>query len=129
MSRQQITLANAIGLLFPGMPLEYRSKVAVQATMPGKVGAIDSLTFEERAARAVQAFIRHTFTNYDQLLKCFSYTKEQAREAVRRDVFRTLNLWKAWPTCKSRSKGERSTAIHIQAATSLLRYGLEPLKR
>ncbi len=95
MSRQQITLANAIGILFPGMPLQYRSRVAVQATKPGKVGSIDSLSFEERASRAVQAFIRHTFTNYDNLIDQCGFTVIQAREAIRRDVFRTLNLWKA----------------------------------
>lgn len=95
MSRQQITLANAIGLLFPGMPLPYRSQVAVFATAPGKVGNIDSLPFEERAGRAVLAFIRHKFTNYDTLLNAYGYTKDQAREAIRRDVYRVLNLWKA----------------------------------
>lgn len=91
MSHNQITLANEIGSAFPNMPIPDRSACAVFAGMPGRVG---NTSLEDRAFRAVAAWIRHKYTQYDALLNAYGFTREQAREAVRREVYRVLNLWK-----------------------------------
>lgn len=92
MSHNQITLANEIGQAFPSMPIEFRSRIAVWAGIQNRVG---NTSLMDRAGRAVQAFVRHNMTGYDKLMDAYGFTKLQAREAVRREVFQVLNLWKA----------------------------------
>jgi hypothetical protein len=91
MTHNNIVLANEIGSVFPAMPIPERSACAVFAGMPGRVG---NTSLEDRAFRAVAAWVRHKYTQYDALLNAYGFTKLQAREAVRRDVYRQINLWK-----------------------------------
>ena len=90
MSHNQIQLANELGERFPNMPIPLRSAIAVFAGVQNRVGHTKQ---NDRALMAAIAYARHNFTNYDNLFR-YGYTKEQAREAVRREVYRIINLWK-----------------------------------
>ena len=90
-------VAGAIRELFPGCPPAEVIVIAAHATVrgSGRVGrtAAGKALEEGALAAAVIAAIRHNHTRYDELLMSGS-SRIDARDAVRDDVARTLDLWR-----------------------------------
>jgi hypothetical protein len=82
---------------FPGCPPVEVIAIAAHATVrgSGRVGrtAAGKALEEGALAAAVIAAIRHNHTHYDELLMSGS-SRVDARDAVRDDVARTLDLWR-----------------------------------
>jgi hypothetical protein len=90
-------VAGVIRELFPGCPPVEVTAIAAHATLrgSGRVGrtAAGKALEEGALTAAVIAAIRHNHTNYDELLMNGS-GRPDARDAVRDDVARTLDLWR-----------------------------------
>lgn len=97
--------ARRLGQLFPGCPDERARAVAGHACekYSGRVGrSTAARRFDEEAIRlAVCAHLRHTDTNYDELL-ARGFDREEARSRVRERVDRLLE---AWSQVRARSAG------------------------
>jgi len=82
--------------LFPRCPSGREVSIAEHACLKysGRVGrSAEAKRFDENALRpAVIAHIRHTETNYDELLAS-AYDRLEARERVQETVDRVLTLW------------------------------------
>ena len=83
--------------LFPGMPAELEHDITEHATLKysGRVGrTADAKNLDERKLRlAVIAHIRHTLTQYDELLGS-GYERDEARAQVRPGIEQILDSWK-----------------------------------
>ena len=90
-------VASAIHELFPGCPPAEVLAIAAHATVrgSGRVGrtAAGKALDEGALTAATIAAIRHNHTRYDELLMRGS-SRVDARDAVRDDVARTLELWR-----------------------------------
>ena len=80
--------------LFPRIPKESVSGILRHTLQKrsGRVGRTTTLPFEKSIGLAVRAHIRHTLTNYDDLLKTGS-SREKAREKIRREVEVVAAQW------------------------------------
>src|SRR5437879_3328475 len=91
------SVASAIRELFPGCPPADVLAIAAHATVrgSGRVGrtAAAKALDEGALTAAVIAAIRHNHTRYDELLMSGS-SRVDARDAVRDEVARTLELWR-----------------------------------
>ena len=90
-------VADALRRLFPGMPAAEAGKIAAHATVrgSGRVGrtaAAKELDEGALTAAAIAA-IRHRHTRYDDLLMA-GWDRMDARDHVRADVERVLELWR-----------------------------------
>ena len=89
--------ARHIRELFPGCPASGEFKIANHACQKysGRVGrSAASKEFDPQAIiLAVQAHVRHEYTNYDELLMA-GWERFEARDAVRGQVEETLNQWR-----------------------------------
>jgi len=97
--------ANAIRELFPGCPPAEVLAIAAHATVrgTGRVGrtAAGKALDEGALTAAVIAAIRHKHTRYDELLMSSS-SRVDARDVVRDQVARTLELWRKPAVMRSR---------------------------
>ena len=88
--------AEAIRGRYPGAPRGIEETIAAHACRKysGRVGrsAAAKELDPEMIRLAVQAHVRHTETNYDELLMK-GYERHEAREAVWRDIDRVLARW------------------------------------
>lgn len=94
----QARLAEEIVRLFPGCPPARAAAIATHAATRGS-GRVErsaaGRALDERATtRAVVASVRHTDTNYDELLMS-GVPREQARARVGADIDRVLDAWRA----------------------------------
>jgi hypothetical protein len=89
--------ASHIRKLFPGCPASGEFKIANHACQKysGRVGrSAAAKEFDpQTVALAVQAHIRHEYTNYDDLLMS-GWERFEARDAVRSQVEEALNQWR-----------------------------------
>ena len=95
-----IRMAESIRQMFPGCPPEEALAIAAHTSVrgSGRVGRTASgRTLEEEALRAaVVAAIRHRYTKYDRLLMR-GLGRLDARETVRDDIDRVLEIWRRPP--------------------------------
>jgi hypothetical protein len=84
--------ATAIRELFPGCPPAEVLAIAAHATVRGS-GRVGRTAAGKALTAAVIAAIRHTHTRYDELLMSSS-SRVDARDAVRDQVARILELWR-----------------------------------
>jgi hypothetical protein len=91
-------MAESIRQMFPGCPLEEARAIAAHTSVrgSGRVGRSSAgRALEEEALRvAVIAAIRHRHTKYDRLLMR-GVGRREAREAVRDEIDRVLENWRA----------------------------------
>jgi len=89
--RQQF--ADALRRLFPRMPKPDVEAITRHTTEvgAGTVGRTRLRDLEEKVALATVAHVRHTYTNYDELV---SLGKQEAREMVRDRIERKLARWR-----------------------------------
>ncbi|KAI0805183.1 hypothetical protein GGR55DRAFT_657406 [Xylaria sp. FL0064] len=93
------SLGKAIRKQFPRLPHEELRMIMRRATAKGqgRVGRTQTITMKEKAHLAVQAHIRHTKTNYDDLLKSGT-ERESARSMISQRVLDVLKEWGFTPT-------------------------------
>ncbi len=95
-----VRIAESIQQMFPGCPPEEARNIAAHASVrnSGRVGrtAAGRRLEEEALTAAVIAAIRHRHTRYDRLLMS-GFDRKSAREAVRDDIDRVLELWRGKP--------------------------------
>ena len=88
--------AERVGELFPGCPADRRQPIAEHACLKysGRIGrSAAAKSLDEQAVRlAVIAHIRHSETNYDQLLGT-GWDRQDARTEVASQVQRVLDAW------------------------------------
>lgn len=80
--------------LFPNIPDEDLNQIINTSFQKGqrKVGTAEKLPLARRAQLAVVAHVRHVYTNYDQLLKIFSF--HEARSLVEDDTLEKVIQWR-----------------------------------
>ncbi|MBN2317990.1 MAG: DUF2293 domain-containing protein [Acidobacteria bacterium] len=90
-------MAQSIRRIYPGCPSEEAEKIACHTAErgSGRVGrSVPGRNLEERALElAVAAWIRHRWTEYDELL-CSGHERLDARELVRHKVREIIGRWK-----------------------------------
>ncbi|KAI1276396.1 hypothetical protein F5Y07DRAFT_366635 [Xylaria sp. FL0933] len=93
------SLGKEIRKQFPRLPHEELRMIMRRATAKGqgRVGRTRTITMKEKAHLAVQAHIRHTKTNYDDLLKSGT-ERESARAIISQRVLDVLKEWGYTPT-------------------------------
>ncbi|KAI1349709.1 hypothetical protein F5Y01DRAFT_327026 [Xylaria sp. FL0043] len=93
------SLGKAIREQFPRLPHEELRMIMRRATVKGhgRVGRTRTITMKEKAHLAVQAHIRHTKTNYDDLLKSGT-GRDNARTIISQRVLDILREWGFTPT-------------------------------
>ncbi|KAK3313732.1 hypothetical protein B0H66DRAFT_606978 [Apodospora peruviana] len=97
--------ADEILRLYPKTPTEEIPKIVKHSLTKrsGRVGTTSRLDLDEKVRLAVRAHIRHSHTNYDELLK---ETKD--REASRRQIWPKLHeIAKSWGEQKTRKPNKR----------------------
>lgn len=103
--RDQVTInteaKEIIRDLFPRIPDNDLFSIIKTAFQLGqhKVGTADEIPLVRRAQLAVVAHIRHTYTNYDKLLRQVNYN--DARHAVEKDTLMKLVEWRGDENDKS----------------------------
>lgn len=80
--------------MYPNMPPKEAGWIVDHAfeVGSGRVGRTSLICMDEKIELAVQAYIRHTHTEYDSLLND-GWSREDAREAVAGDIARVLDRW------------------------------------
>jgi hypothetical protein len=85
-------LAYTIRFEFPKMPNDEEMKIVRQALKPGAVGNNHDLDNFKKAYAAVIAWIRHNYTNYDDLLK-HGVPRDQARQMISQKIKMKAYQW------------------------------------
>jgi hypothetical protein len=90
---------SALQRLYPGFPKERVDTVVHYAfkKRSGRVGRAGNLSIEAKVALAIQAYARHAFTHYDDILrecKRGDEVKRKARKEVRTQVQGCIEFWK-----------------------------------
>ncbi|GAW24859.1 hypothetical protein ANO14919_144540 [Xylariales sp. No.14919] len=108
---------DAIHERFPRIPAEEIPLIARYATAKGegRVGRTGRIEIAEKAYRAVQAHIRHTKTNYENLLKR-GVGREKARSSESRKIIDLLRKWGPAPT-KTRTPTKSTKNKRAQTAS------------
>jgi hypothetical protein len=95
--RFQRELAEQIGLLFPGCPLQRVAAISrhTGTRSSGRVGrsAAGRAFDPDAVTRAVVASVRHEDTAYDELLMA-GVPREEARERIRTDIDQVVERWR-----------------------------------
>ena len=90
-------MTQSIRRLYPNCPAEEAEKIASHTAVrgSGRVGrsAAGRNLEEQTLGLAVAAWIRHQWTNYDDLL-CGGHERFDARELVRHKVGEVIDRWK-----------------------------------
>jgi hypothetical protein len=91
--------------VFPCIPLDELLRIIYHATKKGKrrVGRTETITMAEKARLATQAHIRHTKTDYDDLLKR-GIDRKTARKLVWPIV---LSISKQWGLVNTTAEGRK----------------------
>ncbi|KAI1420715.1 hypothetical protein F5Y12DRAFT_771647 [Xylaria sp. FL1777] len=116
--------SEAIRKSFPRIPHEELRMLMRRATAKGegRVGRTGTIGIAEKARLAVQAHIRHTKTNYEELLRS-GCNRESARAQTSQRTFDLLREWGLVPTRKSIPKKPqkviRDKMAFLKGATSL----------
>ena len=77
---------------FPGLPPEEPERIAMQIHRGGTVWHDRSLPVEEQVRRAVTAWCRHRYTDYDHLIAS-GLSKVEARKRTQARLIKTLESW------------------------------------
>lgn len=92
---------------YPNMPQEEISEVAGYATSRGSGRVGRSATIEDPCRAAVIAHIRHTHTNYEEILESGT-DRETARSMVGEDIARIYRQWEGKEQEMSTSESSRT---------------------
>lgn len=96
--------AKAVREEYPRIPEEAVSHVLKMALQKGKgkVGRTGTLGLDAKARLAVRAHIRHHHTAYEAHLRSMTMTREEAREAVMKEVNAVAEEWGQAPKTRDR---------------------------
>lgn len=96
---------------FPRLPSAEINKIVCRATAKGKgrVGRTGTIGISEKARLAVQAYIRHTKTNYDDLLRDGT-DRESARGLTSQ---KTIDLLKEWGPISNKERKAKAAKRSI----------------
>ncbi len=86
-------LSKLIAEDFPGLPAQEPARIAMQMNRTGTVWHDTSLPIEEQVRRAVTAWCRHRYTQYDALI-AGGLSKVEARERTQARLVKTLDTWR-----------------------------------
>jgi len=78
---------------FPNLPAYEPERIAMQMHRDGTVWHDRSLPIEEQVRRAVTAWCRHRYTDYDKLIAS-GVSKVEARQRTQARLVKTLASWK-----------------------------------
>jgi hypothetical protein len=82
----------------PGCPKEISRAIAERVSAKEWSGA----TIGAAVGIELQNFIRHTLTDYDELIRSRTMTREEARAFIAKDVRKVLRIWRK-PAVKLRA--------------------------
>ena len=77
---------------FPGLPVFEPERIAMQLHRDGTVWHDHNLPIEEQVRRAVTAWCRHRYTDYDKLTAS-GVSKVEARKLTQARLVKTLERW------------------------------------
>ncbi|KAF2841342.1 hypothetical protein M501DRAFT_1000512 [Patellaria atrata CBS 101060] len=94
--RDIINAREALSVRYPAMPSPDREKILGHAFMKGsgRVGRTGKESMERRTSLAVEAHVRHTHTEYDELLRKLGLSREEARKVIRGKVKTVKKKWR-----------------------------------
>lgn len=101
---------DAIVQQFPQMPASTIPLVVKRAMLKGsrRVGRTGKLDIETKALLAVRAHIRHTHTNYDDMLRKKTHSKGKARDEVLGKIDELVKSWGGKVDEKRRARSQKN---------------------
>jgi hypothetical protein len=89
-------LLDTLMVLYPSIPLWHARRAVEFALRPDRVGQKTTLSVPQRVERAVMAWVRHEFTDYDKL-RGQGVSKEEARFRTQTACEAILQRWRVRP--------------------------------